>query len=66
MGELTKAQRIILANVREGRRIDYGKAAGRSAAVGWYRSMRSCRLAGWLDKDWQITPAGRAVLEQKP
>lgn len=60
----TPTQRRILENVRDGRRIDDGRAFTQSAAAGWGCSIDSCIRAGWLDRSEELTDAGRAALER--
>lgn len=60
----TPTQRRVLENAIAGRRLDDGRAFTQSAAAGWGCSIHSCVCAGWLDREFQITDAGRAALER--
>lgn len=63
MSGLTKTQKRILTNIRDGARWDHGRAFSMSAAGGWDRSITSCYRHGWLDpKTGELTDAGRAAL----
>ena len=65
MKKLTKVQRAILENIEAGRRYDYGRPFTRSAAAGWGCSIDSCVRHGWLDRRYEITPAGLSALKGK-
>lgn len=64
---LTKVQRRILCNIRDGHRFDHGRLPGMSSAGGWDRALASCYVHGWVNSRWivddiQLTEAGRAAL----
>lgn len=64
MTKLTETQRKILLNRLNDKPCDYGRPAGRSAAGGWDRSIKSCLKHGWLSWPFEnITTAGRTALK---
>ncbi|CAA0128976.1 Uncharacterised protein [Starkeya nomas] len=59
----TSVQLRILRNRAAGLPADYGRPFTRSHAAGWGSSEFSCRRAGWLDRESNLTPEGRTILE---
>ncbi len=62
----TPTQRRILENARAGRKLDDGRAGTQSSAAGWGCSITSCVRAGWLDRNYRLTDAGRAIIGETP
>lgn len=64
--KLTPTQKMVLANARDGQRLDAGRPATQSAAAGWGCSIDSCVRHGLLDRRGNLTPAGLAAIAEQP
>jgi len=62
---LTGPQKAALKNIVNGRESGWG-LSGRSAFGGHTRTMVSLYKAGFVDKNYEITQAGRDALQRKP
>lgn len=61
MPKLTESQQRALTNLAEGRHIAWG-IYGRSAHGGMTQTIYALHKRGYLDKQGDITPAGRAAI----
>jgi len=59
---ISAAQLRIIRNAAAGHRLDAGRAPGMSGAGGHDSTLRSCVRRGWLDRDYQLTEAGKALV----
>ena len=62
---LTGPQKAALKNLASGRESSWG-LSGRSAFGGHTRTMLSLYQAGLIDKNYDITQAGRDAIQRKP